>query len=108
MEKGKERKKDRRKEKNVKWILVISLITFFVLKWWYFLDNSLPYVFFDFWFFIYLINILSVVLAITFAALNKAGFWETEITYPLTIFFFILSMALLFVSHLQLILMVAH
>jgi hypothetical protein len=100
--------KERKEEKNVKWVLIISLIMFFVLKWWYFLDHPFPYVFFDFWFFIYLINILSVILAITFATLNKAGLWETEITYHLTVFFFILSMTLLSVSHLQLILRVAY
>ena len=79
---------------------------FFVLKWWYFLDFSFPYAFFDFWFFIYLINISSVILTITFAALNKTGFWDTEVTYQLAIFFFVVSMALLFVSHLQLVLTV--
>jgi len=100
--------KERREGKNVKWVLIISLIIFFVLEWWYFLNYSFPYASFDFWFFIYFINILSVVLTITFATLNKAGFWETEITYQLTIFFFILSMALLFVSQLQLILKVAY
>lgn len=100
--------KGRREEKNVKWVLVISLIMFFVLKWWYFLDHSFPYASFDFWFFIYFINILSVILTVTFATLDKAGFWETEITYQLTIFFFILSMTLLFVSHLQLVLIVSY
>lgn len=100
--------KARREEKNVKWVLIISLVMFFVLKWWYFLDYSFPYGSFDFWFFIYFINILSVILTITFAALNKVSLWDTEITYQITIFFFILSMALLFVSHFQLILMVAY
>jgi len=97
-----------RDEKNVKWILIISLIMFFVLEWWYFLNSSFPYAFFNFWFFIYFVNILSVVLTITFATLDKAGFWEPEITYQLTIFFFILSMALFFVSQLQLISNVAY
>jgi len=100
--------KERREEKDVKWILIVSLIMLFVLKWWYFSGGSFPYLFFDVWFFTYFINILSVILTITFAALNKAGFWETEITYQLTIFFFILSMALLFVYHIQLVLMVAY
>jgi hypothetical protein len=102
MERGK------REERNVKWILIISLIMFFVLKWWYFSDYVFPYAFFDLWFFIYFINILSVVLTITFAALSKAGFWETEIIYQLTIFFFILSMSLLLVSQFQLILRVIY
>ena len=97
-----------REEKNVKWTLIVSLIMLFVLKWWYFSGGSFPYLFFDFWFFAYFINILSVILTITFAALNKAGFWETEITYQLTIFFFILSMVLLFVYHIQLVLMVVY
>jgi len=94
---------ERREEKNVRWVLIISLIMFFVLESWYFLDRSFPYDSFDFWFLIFLINVLSVILTITLATLNKAGFWETEITYQLTIFFFILSMVLLFVSHFQLI-----
>jgi len=100
--------KERREEKDVKWILIISLIMFFVLKWWYLWGGISPYVVFDFWFFTYFINILSMILTITFAALSKAGFWETEITYQLTIFFFIVSMALLFVSHLQLVLLVSY
>jgi len=95
-----------REEKNVKWVLIVSLIMFFVLKWWCFLGYSLPYRSFDFWFFIYLINLLSVILTITFATLNKTGFWDTEVTYQLAIFFFVVSMALLFVSHLQLVLTV--
>jgi len=99
--------KERREEKNVKWVLIVSLIMFFVLKWWYFLDRPFPYTFFDFWFFLYFINILSVILTITFAALNRSGL-ETEITYQLSVFFFILSMALLFVSHFQFILIVAY
>ena len=97
-----------REERNVKWVLIVSLIMFFVLKWWYFLNCPLPYAFFDFWFFIYLINILSVILTITFAALNKTDFGDREVTYQLSIFFFVVSMALLFVSQLQLILTVAY
>jgi len=100
--------KERGEEKNVKWLLIVSLIMFFVLEWWYFLDDLFPYTFFDFWFFIYFINVLSVMLAITFATLDKAGFWEREITYQLAIFFFVLSMALFFVSHLQLVLRVTY
>lgn len=100
--------RDKREEKNVKWILTISLIMFFVLKWWYFSDYAFPYAFFDLWFLIYFINILSVVLTITFAALSRAGFWETEIIYQLTIFFFILSMSLLLISQFQLILRVIY
>jgi len=100
--------KERREEKSVKWVLVISLIMLFVLKWWYFLDKPFPYRFFDFWFFIYFINVLSAILTMTFATLNRAGFWEPEITYHLTIFFFTLLMALFFVSHLQLILTVSY
>jgi len=92
-----------REEKNVKWVLIVSLIMFFVLKWWYFLDSSFPYTVFDIWFFIYLINILSVILTITFAALNKTGFWDAEVTYQLAIFFFVVSMALFFVAQLQIV-----
>ena len=97
-----------REEKNVKWVLIVSLIMFFVLKWWYFLDSSFPYTVFDIWFFIYLINILSVILTITFAALNKTGFWDTEVTYQLAIFFFVVSMALFFLSQLELVLTVVY
>jgi len=98
--------RETREKRDVKWVLMVSLIMFFVLKWWYILGRPSPYAFFDFWFLIYLINILSVILTITFAALNKTPFGDTEVTYQLTIFFFIVSMALLFVSQLQLVLTV--
>ena len=100
--------KESREGKDVRWVFIVSLVMFFVLKWWYFLDLPFSYVSFDFWFLIYFINILSAVLTVTFAALNKTGFWETEITYQLTIFFFILSMVLLFVSQFELILRVVY
>jgi len=100
--------KERREGKDVKWVLIVSLVMFFVLEWWYFLDLPFSYGSFDFWFLIYFINILSVVLTVTLATLNKAGFWETEITYQVTIFFFILSMVLFFVSQFELILRVVY
>ena len=100
--------KESREGKDVKWVLIVSLVMFFVLEWWYFLDLPFSYVSFGFWFLIYFINILSVVLTVTLATLNKAGFWETEITYQVTIFFFILSMVLFFVSQFELILRVVY
>ena len=94
---------EKSEKKNIKWILIVSIIQFFILKWWYFLGVSFSYSVFDFWFLIYLLNILSTTLSITFASLHTTNFLDRELIHQLTIFFFILSMSLFFISNLELI-----
>jgi len=91
------------KEHDVKWILIISLILFFALEGvFYYFPYSHFYVLFNFWWFVDFINLLFIILTVTFATLNKVGFLDKELTYQMTVSSFIISMALIFVSNLRL------
>jgi len=90
-----------KEERDVKWILVISLILFFVFEG---IFNYFPYrsyILFNFWWYIDYINLFFIMLTITFATLNKVGFWDKELTYKIAVYSFIISMALIFVSSLR-------
>jgi len=89
-------------EHDAKWILAISLILFFAFmgNFYYFPYRS--YVLFNFWWFIDYINLFVIILTVTFATLNKVGFMNKELTYNLSVYFFIISMALIFVANLRL------
>jgi len=89
-------------ERDVKWILVISLILFFVFEGVFYYFPYRSYIPFDFWWFIDYINLFCIILTVTFSTLNKVGFWDRELTYRLAVYFFIISMALIFVSNLRL------
>jgi len=89
-------------EHDAKWILVISLILFFVFEGIFFYYPYRSYVMFTFWWFIDYINLFFIILTVTFAALNKVGFSDKELTYTIAVYSFIISMALIFVSNLRL------
>jgi len=89
-------------EQDVKWILAISLILFFVLEGIFYYFPYHFYVMYTFWWFIDFINLFFVILAVTFATLNKVGFFERELTYHLAVYSFIVSMALVVISNLRL------
>jgi hypothetical protein len=91
-------------KQDVKWILVISLILFFVFEgafynFYYYPPGS--YVLFNIWWYIYFINLFFIILAVISSTLNKVGFWDKELTYQLAVYSFIVSMALIFVSSLR-------
>ena len=89
-------------EHDAKWILVISLILFFVFEGIFFYFPYRSYVMFTFWWFIDYINLFFIIIAVTSATLNKVGFLDKELTYQIAVYSFIISMALIFVSNLRL------
>lgn len=92
-----------KEERNVKWILIISLILFFVLEGvFYYFPYRYFYVLFNFWWFVDFINLFFIILTVTFATLNKVGFLDKELTYQIAVYSFIISMTLIFISNLRL------
>ena len=89
-------------EHDVKWILIISLILFFVFEGAFFYFPPRSYVLFNFWWFIDFINLFFIILTVTFATLNKVGFGDRDLTYQIAVYCFIISMALIFVSSFRL------
>jgi hypothetical protein len=89
-------------EHDAKWILIISLILFFVLEgvFYYFPYHS--YILFDLWWYIDFINLFVIILTVTFSTLNKVRFGDIELTYRLAVYFFLISMALILISNLRL------
>ena len=88
-------------EKNVKWVLVVSLIMFF----WQTLTNPFTTPAYYFtpgpWYYIRNVSILSFIVPTISATLYIADFWEEEHLYRITIAAFIISMSLLFVNSLS-------
>jgi len=94
--------------RSVIWILIISIIMFFVTAW---IGPSLVYVPYyppreptveEFiWFYINRTNVLLFVATITSATLFTAGFWRKELMYKLSILLFTVSMGLLFITFLK-------
>lgn len=92
-----------KEERDVKWILIISLILFFVLEGvFYYFPYRYFYVLFNFWWFVDFINLFFIILTVTFATLNKVDFLDKELTYQIAVYSFIISMTLIFVSNLRL------
>jgi len=91
-----------REEKNVKWILIISLILLFVFEGIFYYFPYRSYVLFNFWWYVDYLNLFFIILTVTFSTLNKVGFWDRELTYHLSVYFFIISMALIFISNFRL------
>jgi hypothetical protein len=102
-------------ERNVKWVLVISLIMFSFFAWpfsgFLFIGSlfSLPfyhlppnYTLIEFvWYVINHADLPLFLLTITFATLFMSGFGRKELLYRLSIYSFALSMAFLFITFLQ-------
>jgi len=92
-------------KQDTKWILVISLILFFVFEGAFFYVYYFPpqaYVLFNIWWYIHFINLFFIILTVIFSALNKVGFGDKELTYQVAVYSFVISMALIFVSSLRL------
>ena len=89
-------------EKNLKWILIISIVMFFWQTWMTLLMTPGGYYFTpDFWYYIRNVTTLSFIIPVISAALHTANFWEEEYLYKTSIGAFIVSMSLLFVSSLS-------
>lgn len=94
-------------QRNVKWIVVISFILFFVimaygptifLGFFYQYQYSLPK---DVWYFVNRIDTLLFLATVATGALFGARFGKKELVYRLTVYFFIISMGLFFLSLLR-------
>ena len=89
--------------KDVKWILIVSLIMFILMFYSITLYSYYPYPFRvkDFWFYMNITNILFLVLTIMFSSLYLVEFGNSIITYNASVYTFILSMLSLFVIFLK-------
>ena len=93
-------------ERSVKWILAISVIMvlpsimlgFFMYAPYYSYLPRQPTILDNVWLFISRIGTLSFIVAITTATLATTGFWRKDLMYKASVYFFIISMVLLFVS----------
>jgi len=100
--------------RNVKWILAISVVMFFVSAW--FVPSLLfigPYYTYPprersaaelFWYYVNRVDILLFIATITTATLFATGYGKTEFMHRLTVSLFIVSMALFFLSFARLLL----
>ncbi len=91
-------------QKNVKWILIISIIMFFAS-----IGYALPYSYVGgirspwdtLWYVIGRITTLLFIATITTGTLFTTNFAKKALMYKLTIYFFIVSMSLFFVGFLK-------
>jgi len=95
-------------EKNVRWLLLVSVIMFFASLFasvliyvpYYYLPRA-PSPLDTLLFYVNRIDTLLFIATITTAAIHTAGFGRKEITYRLTVTLFLVSMALFFVTFLK-------
>lgn len=94
-------------ERNVKWILTISLILLLASTWfgavsfYPYYPRREPSILDVVAFYINRIDILFFVATITTATLSTTGFGKKELMFKISIYLFIISMALFFVSILK-------
>jgi len=99
-------------QRNVKWILIISIIMFFVSAVYgqslFFLGPYYPYgarewsIWDRLWYYISRIDVLIFIATITTATLFTTNFGKKELTYKLTVYLFIVSMGLFFLGFIRL------
>jgi hypothetical protein len=87
-------------KRDVKWLLVTSLIMFFWSTWstlmmtgYYFIAGP--------WYYLRNITVLSFVITISLATLYTTNFWKAEPIFKATIVMFIISISLFFISNMQ-------
>jgi hypothetical protein len=94
-------------QSNVKWIVVISFILFFVITAYgptiflgpyYQYQYPLPR---DVWYYLNRLETLLFLATVATGALFVAGFGKKELVYRLSVYFFIISMGLFFLSLLR-------
>ena len=89
-------------QRNVKWIVIISLIMFFVTMVYGPIIFLGPYYQYplsrDAWYYVNRIDALLFLATITTGALFSARFGKTELTYKLTLYLFIISMGFFFLG----------
>jgi len=86
-------------QKNVRWILIVSVLMFFVSAWLspsLFLFGGYGTRYDGIWYIISRLDALFFVATITTATLFTVSFGKKEITYKLSVYFFLISMAIFF------------
>jgi len=97
---------------NVIWIVIVSIVMFFVS---FFVSLSGPYYISIglvssrrpstsdlIWYYINRVDVLLFIVTITTATLSTTSFGKKELTYKLTLYFFLISMGLFFLSFMRL------
>lgn len=88
-------------KRDVKWILIISLIMLFWSVWSTLLMTGGYYFTPDYWNYLRNINVLSFIITIGLATLCTTNPWKSGPTFKATIVMFVVSMMLFFISNMQ-------
>jgi len=89
-------------QKNVKWIVIVSLVLFFFSVWLapsiylggYYPSTSSR----DAWYYLNRLDILFFIATLTVSSLFTSGFGKREVMYKLTVYIFMISMGVFFLS----------
>jgi len=87
-------------KRDVKWLLVTSLIMFFWSTWSTLMMTGY-YFRADPWYYLRNTTVLSFIITISLAALYTTNFWKAEPIFKATIVMFIISISLFFISNMQ-------
>ncbi|MGD8506865.1 MAG: hypothetical protein PVF15_09425 [Candidatus Bathyarchaeota archaeon] len=89
-------------ERNVGWILAISIIMYFLsmLDWLRWISIGRPPLL-DVWTDMQNMSTLFFILTIASSGLFQARFWNTKVTYRLSVLFFTVAMGLLFAQSIR-------
>lgn len=87
--------------RDVKWVLIISLIMFFWSVWSTLMMTGGYYFRPEYWYYLRNINVLSFIITICLGTLYTTDLWKPEPMLKATILMFIISMILFFISNMQ-------
>lgn len=88
-------------KRDVKWLLVTSLIMFFWSTWSTLIMSSYYYFTAGPWYYLKNITVLSFIITISLATLYTTNFWKAEPIFKATIATYIISISLFFVTNMQ-------
>lgn len=88
-------------EKDMKWVLSVSLVMFFWSTFMAIMLQTSYYFRAGPWYYLRNVSILSLILTIVSATLYTADFWKKEQLYKIALGTFIISMSLLFISNMS-------
>lgn len=88
-------------KREVKWVLVVSLILLFWVTWLAFIAYAGYYFRPGAWDYLRNINVLSFIVTVGLATIYTTNFWKSEVIFKATILMFIISISLFFISNMQ-------
>ena len=88
-------------KKDVKWLLVISLIMFFWSTWSTLMMTGGYYFIAGPWYYLKNISVLSFIVTIGLATLYTTNSWKAEPVFKATMVMFMTSISLFFISNMQ-------